>query len=76
VTEAVYEAGYGLQNPSSAFLQAAQACRIQVLLRVQPNDAFEGPLKMRRAHARLGCEVFELQGFIAPFLDVTAHFPN
>jgi hypothetical protein len=31
---------------------------------------------MRRAHARLGCEVFELQRFIAPFLDVTAHFPN
>lgn len=76
MTEAVYEAGYGLQHPSSAFLQAAQACRIQVLLRVQPNDAFEGPLKMRRAHASLGREVLELQGFIAPFLDVTAHFPN
>ena len=34
------------------------------------------PLKIRRAHARLRCEVFELQGFIAPFLDITAHFPN
>jgi hypothetical protein len=34
------------------------------------------PLKLRRAYARLRCEVFELQGFIAPFLDVTAHLPN
>ena len=33
------------------------------------------PLKMRRAYARLRCEVLA-QGFIAPFLDVTAHFPN
>jgi hypothetical protein len=31
---------------------------------------------MRRDHARLRCEVLELQGFIAPFLDVTAHLPN
>src|SRR5580700_2197289 len=34
------------------------------------------PPKMRRAHARSRCEVLELQLFIAPFLDITAHFPN
>ena len=58
------------------FLQVSQARRIQVLLRTQPQNVFERPLKVRRAHPRLLCEVFEFQGLVTAFLDITTQLPH